>query len=227
MQHYRFLLFDADGTLFDFDRCEEEALKAALGAFSCPAGPEAVQLYHEINAGLWEQFNKGEIDRGALLGRRFVLLCDKLSLPADPDALNREYMNQLSHRAYLLDGAEAVLRTLAVRYRLFIITNGATFTQRGRFAASSITPLFEKIFISEEMGVQKPQKAFFDAVAKDISGFSPDKALVIGDSPSSDIAGAMAAGIDSCWYNPGGTALPGGLSCRYTVDRLSALLSFL
>lgn len=227
MKRYEFLLFDADGTLLDFDRCEEKALRDTLRHYKIPADTKTVHLYHQINAALWEQFNRGEIDRPYLLHRRFEQLCEQLGRQDDPAQMNRYYMQQLSCHADLLEDAAEVCNILSKKYKLYIITNGASLTQHGRFSVCPLTPLFQNLFISEDMGVQKPQKAYFDAVAAAIPGFAPDRALVIGDSLSSDILGANQAGLDCCWYNPQAAEKPASISCTYEIRRLRQLLEIL
>lgn len=227
LKSYDFLLFDADGTLLDFDLCEKKALEETLSHYGIAADRETLCQYHRINAALWEQFNRGEIDRPRLLYRRFAQLCQWLDRQEDPGQMNRFYMEQLSRHADLLEESAEVCNILSQKYKLYIITNGASLTQHGRFAVCPLTPLFQQIFISEDMGVQKPQKAYFDAVAAAIPQFDPALALVIGDSLSSDMLGAYNAGIDSCWYNPLGTENRSGVPCTYEIRRLRELLSLL
>ena len=227
MKPYQFLLFDADGTLLDFDLCEEKALRVTLEHYNMDGSDETVHAYHEFNAGLWERFNRGEVDRAFLLRDRFQQLIDYLGRDDDPAEVNRYYMEQLSCHADLLEESWEICNRLKEKYQLYIITNGASFTQHGRFAICPLTPLFQKIFISEDMGVQKPHKEYFDAVAADIEGFDPEKALVIGDSLSSDILGANNAGLDCVWYNPAALPLKEGVRCDYEIRRLRQLLAIL
>ncbi len=107
-----FLLFDADGTLLDFDRCEEKALRDTLLSFGIPDCQETLRSYHQINAALWERFNAGEIDRPYLLHRRFEQLCEQLGRQDDPALMNRYYMEQLSRHADLLEEAEEICNIL-------------------------------------------------------------------------------------------------------------------
>lgn len=227
MKSYHFLLFDADGTLLDFDLCEKKALKETLFFYGIPDNEETLHQYHQINAALWEEFNRGQISRPQLLYRRFAQLCHTLNVEKKPEEMNRFYMERLSGHADLLEESAEVCNVLSKKYSLYIITNGASLTQRGRFSICPLTPLFQGIFISEDMGVQKPQKEYFNAVAAAIPGFAPKQALVIGDSLSSDMLGAHNAGIDSCWYNPKGKENRSGVPCTYEIRRLRELLSIL
>lgn len=227
MKRYQFLLFDADGTLLDFDRCEEKALRDTLLFYGISDCSETIACYHQINAALWERFNCGEIDRPYLLRRRFEQLCEQLGCSEDPERMNRYYMEQLSQHADLLEESAEICNILRKKYKLYIITNGASLTQHGRFRVCPLTPLFENIFISEDMGVQKPQKAYFDAVAAAIPGFDSQQALVIGDSLSSDILGANHANLDCCWYNPKALSNHSDAFCTYEIRRLRDLLEIL
>ena len=116
MKQYQFLLFDADGTLLDFDRCEEKALRDTLLSFGIPDCQETLRSYHQINAALWERFNAGEIDRPYLLHRRFEQLCEQLGRQDDPALMNRYYMEQLSRHADLLEEAEEICNILYKKY---------------------------------------------------------------------------------------------------------------
>jgi 2-haloacid dehalogenase len=124
---------------------------------------------------------------------------------------------------FLIDGALETCRRLAAHASLYIITNGIKFVQERRFGASPLVPYFKDVFISEEMGAEKPHKAYFDEVARRIPDFAPQETLVVGDSLSSDIRGGMLAGIDTCWYNPAGKPLPEGICVNYCVRGLEEL----
>ena len=113
------------------------------------------------------------------------------------------------------------------KYRLFIITNGLKTTQDGRFAISPITKYFEKIFISEVIGWEKPSAEFFDFVANSIDGYNAEKTLVIGDSLTSDIKGAINSGLDCIWYNPKKKSVPDGWNITYNVSNYGEIYRIL
>lgn len=212
---YTTILFDADNTLFDFTRSEHDALQKCLIARNLPHGDDTVAVYSAINDKHWKMLERGEITREALRISRFTEFFAVINADCDPVVMADDYMLALSEQHVLIDGAEALCRELADKCRLYLITNGSTFIQTRRFSASPIYPLFEAIFISEALGVEKPQRAYFDAVAAQIPDFDPATTLVVGDSLTSDIRGGINAGLDTCWYNPKGKPHPADMPVIY------------
>ena len=224
---YEFLLFDADHTLFDFNKSEYFALKEALEFYSLPSTDDVIERYSVINVKYWKMLERGEIDKKSLMLARFVEFAREYGFEDKAAALSDLYMSNLAHEAHLFDGALEMVEKLSKKYRLFVITNGVKSTQDGRFGISPITKYFEKIFISEVIGAEKPSKVFFDAVAKGIEGFVPEKAIVIGDSLSSDIKGAINSSLDCIWYNPNGKEAPKDYNITYTVKSFNEILEIL
>lgn len=224
---YEFLLFDADHTLFDFKTGEYCALKEALEFYSLPNGDDVIERYSDINVKYWKMLERGEIDKKSLMLARFEEFAREYGFENKAEELSHLYMVNLAHQAQLFEGAVEMIEELSARYRLFIITNGVKSTQDGRFGISPITKYFEKIFISEVIGFEKPHREFFDAVEKEIDGFDKEKALVIGDSLSSDIKGAINSGIDCIWYNPQGKEAPDNWDITYTVKSFDEILGIL
>ena len=224
---YKFLLFDADHTLFDFNKSEYLALKSALEQLGCPSTDAHIERYSDINVKYWKMLERGEIDKVSLKLARFVEFGREFGFEDKAEALADLYMENLAHESHLFDGALELVEKLSKDYRLFIITNGVKSTQDGRFGVSPITKYFEKIFISEVIGAEKPSVEFFDAVANGIEGFERERALVIGDSLSSDIKGAINSKIDCIWYNPMKKSAPEGWDITYTVSNFYEILDIL
>lgn len=216
--HYTYVFLDLDNTLMDFDAAEDYAITKTLQEFSCPCTDLVKKTYTEINAALWEQFNKGLIEREALMVERFRLFFEKMDFPrVNAREVNESYKRNLGSRSDLIPGALEFCREMSRGTELYILTNGAVQVQRDRFSHSPLTQYVKDIFISELTGFQKPQKEYFDYVFERIPGFEKEKAIMIGDSPTSDIAGANNAGIVSCWYNPSGKEGVDGIYSDYTV----------
>ena len=224
---YEFLLFDADHTLFDFKKSEYFALKEALDFYSLPSTDDVIERYSVINVKYWKMLERGEIDKKSLMLARFVEFAQEYGFEERAEALSDLYMSNLAHEAHLFDGALEMVEELSKKYRLFIITNGVKSTQDGRFGLSPITKYFEKIFISEVIGFEKPAKEFFLAVENGIDGFNKEKTIVIGDSLSSDIKGAIDSKIDCIWYNPICKDAPAGWNITYTAHNFDEILEIL
>ena len=223
MPRYDFVLLDADRTLFDFDMAEDLALTAALTANGLPCTPETKAIYVEENHKAWTLFEEGKVTKTQLTALRFETFLQRIGCRGDGALLNQQYTADLSTRCIPLPGAEEVCRTLAKECSLFIVTNGIESVQKGRMSRCSFRNCFRAMFVSEELRFQKPQKEYFDAVAAAIPGFDPARAIVVGDSPASDILGANNAGLDSCWYNPKGATMPQGITATYTISSLEEL----
>ncbi len=224
---YHWLFFDADGTLFDYERAEISALAKSFARFGIAASEAYLEAYREINSGLWRALEKGEITPEALKTRRFELLFERLELSLSAQAFSPVYLEQLASCSELIDGAEALLKRLHASYRIAILTNGLKSVQRPRLANSAIREVVDALVISEEIGVAKPEPGFFDAAFT--AAGHPEKAevLMVGDNLASDILGAYRYGLDTCWYNPGGQPRPADIPITFEIRVLSELSSIL
>ncbi|MEJ5224382.1 MAG: YjjG family noncanonical pyrimidine nucleotidase [Anaerolineales bacterium] len=222
---YTWLLFDADDTLFDFPQAEADALRLTFEELGLPFHSGYTQIYKRCNQQVWEAFERGAVTAAELRTRRFALLFEEIRLPADPQTVSPVYLRNLSLGSRLLDGAETVIRALGGRYRLALVTNGLAEVQRPRLARSPLRDAFAHVFISEEIGAAKPHRDFFDHVFRALGNPPKSEVLLIGDSLTSDMAGGIGYGIDTCWYNPNGKTTD--LPVTYEVRRLQALAEML
>ena len=224
---YKWLLFDADDTLLDFKLGEHRAITATFGAFGLPTDDEVIETYSRINDNLWKMLERGEVTKDRLKVLRFTQFCEHYGFDCDGAALADAYVENLKKQTVLLDGAEDVCRALYGKYKMYIITNGIEAVQTARFGGCAVKEFFEKCYISDALGVAKPKKGFFDAVAADIEGFDKSQALVIGDSLTSDIKGGVEYGIDTCWLNPKGNEVPEGMNITYVIKDIRDILAIL
>ena len=197
-----FLLIDLDDTILDFQMAEAQAIRSTFAAFSVEPTRERCELYSRINLGFWKRLERGELTREQLIEGRFAALTEALGISGDALAWAQTYSKNLSQGAYFLPGAEAALERLAKKYRLFLASNGNAAVQEARLKKAKLCHFFEDIFISEQLGANKPSKAFFDQAFSRIPGFDKEKAMIVGDSLTSDILGGNNAGISTCWVNP-------------------------
>lgn len=232
MTQYRWLLMDADNTLFDFTAAEEFALTRTLVRFEVSPTPQIKAGYRAINSKLWADYDQGKISQDALGPKRFEILFKGMGYGGSLDEARQWsefFLDCLADCPTLMPGAETLCRRLSDRYILSLTTNGVSRVQRSRLKKSPLERYFgDRVFISGEMDCRKPEKAYFDKVLSTlgVSSRQRQKVLVIGDSLSSDIKGAFLSRLDSVWLrNPG--AKTGPVQPTYEVESLSQLAQLL
>lgn len=217
------VLLDLDDTILDFHKAEAAALSRTLREMGLEPREEILRRYSAINRRQWELLEEGRQTREETLTRRFEILFSEYGIAASgPEARDR-YEDNLAVGHYFMPGAEELLEALHGRYELYIVSNGTPKVQAGRIASAGIAPYFEKIFVSEELGAVKPSAAFFERSVGCVPGFERERALLVGDSLSSDIRGARNAGIRSCWFNHRGKAPRADIPADFEIRALSEL----
>ena len=227
MQCYQWLLFDADGTLFDYERAEATALEQAFGLIGVAFDPSHLPPYQRINQALWQAVESGEITPGVVKLRRFELLLEAIGVGGSAAALSAHYLECLAACSELIEDASEVLQALHGKYRIAILTNGLQVVQRGRLARSVIRDHIADIIISEEIGFAKPAKEYFNIALTRLGNPSVREVLMIGDGWASDIQGAVQYGIDACWYNPKKKSRPTSPKITREIASLRELLEWL
>ncbi len=227
MKKYKYLLFDVDGTLLDFDKAEQYALEYTFRHYDISLTYEINQRYEEINKKLWKDFENGLIDKKTVVYSRFVLLFKEFNIPVDGIAFEDDYQKALGQGYFVLPHTIEVLSALYQKYPLYVVTNGVSQTQYSRLEGTDIKKYFQNIFVSEDIGHQKPSKEYFDYCFKNIDKIDLSKTLIIGDSLSSDIQGGINAGIDTCWFNPNHLDKPEAMPINYEIHDLRELLQLL
>ena len=220
---YEILFLDLDDTILDFHKAERIAIGKTIRDFGVEPTEELLHRYHVINKWHWEQLEQGKLTRAEVLENRFGVLFEELGLEVDKTACARAYEKNLSIGHYFLPGAEEAVDALSKKYRLFLASNGTASVQKGRMTSANLYRFFEKVFVSQEIGYNKPSKAYFDACFSQILDFDPQKAIIVGDSLTSDILGGINAGIATCWVNP--NHLPGRPDIKpdYEIEALHQL----
>ena len=223
MQKYKVILFDIDDTLLDFPKSEREALCEAFMISGVELNEEMINTYQEINYKLWKALERKEITKDELMIRRFEDFSKFYGFEVDFVKVANDYLDCLGKKVYYIDGACELLNELYGKVKLYIVTNGLARVQNSRYKLTGFDKIFDGMFISEEVGANKPDAAFFEYVAEHIDGFEKEKTLIVGDSITSDIAGGINFGIDTCWFSPKNASAK--LSPTYIVDSLDKVLA--
>lgn len=225
---YKVILFDFDDTIVDFHDAEVHAYHYLMDQYDIPLKSRQYDQFKAINQAHWEAFQRGELTRQEVLSHRFVATFKAHNLGVDgveADITFREGLVQAPIK--YLPGVEEVVDQLGDERLLAIVTNGVENTQKRRLQKVSFNSLFKHIFISDELGVQKPKEAFFTKVFEALPEYKKEDFLIIGDSLTSDILGGQNAGIDTCWFNHRQQQNQTTIEPTYTIQNMNALHSIL
>lgn len=226
---YTTLLFDADGTLFDFEKAEDISLRSFYKVEKFPCSYERFyEVYERENGLLWKALEEGRVKASEINLKRFENTMKELSyFSRSAEEMSRQYIDELAKCDFLLKGADGLIEKISSLYEMYIITNGLWDVQRRRIGNSLIYKYFNGLIVSEKAGSAKPDRGIFDEAFK--TARNPDKknVLIIGDSLNADIRGGNLYGIDTCWFNPEKSENPGSIVPTYEIgsfDELSELL---
>lgn len=225
---YKHLLFDLDHTLLDFNRGEEVALTQFLEFMNVEDIQAFKDVYRPLNQGMWKDLEKGLITKKELINTRFSKTFAHFGREVDGHEMALCYQEFIGKQGQIFEGADRLLQELVeCGYQLYAATNGVTYIQENRLQNSPIQSYFTQVFISEQMGTQKPAADFYEKIAEQIGCLDMASFLMIGDSLTADIQGANNVGMDSVWYNPEQVSLTGPAQPTYTVSNYQQLLDIL
>ena len=223
------ILWDVDATLLDFHAAERTAILKLFRQFHLGECSDAMlQRYAKINRGYWERLEKGELTRDQVLVGRFQEFFEKegLDVSAAP-AFNEAYQQALGDTIVYCDDSYQIIDSLRGKVKQYVVSNGTIVAQEKKLRLSGLGALMDGIFLSEELGVEKPNKAFFDKIFEEIGDIDRDAMLIVGDSLTSDIRGGNNAGIRTCWYNPGHEVPIEGVHVDYEISDLHEVYDLL
>ncbi len=221
---YRVLLFDLDGTLFDYGRAEAAALQMTCTQSGIQYEQAYLDAYTKINSRIWKEYEQGLVSQAELKIKRFELFAETIGISLNARQFSERYLDNMSRQTQLIDGADTIISSLAELFQLVLITNGLTRVQRSRIAKSALAPFFEHIIISEDVGCSKPDSKIFDITFQQINNPLKQEVLLIGDSLTSDMTGGANYGIDTCWFNRKGQVNDIGIIPTYEIQSLPELL---
>jgi len=218
---YRAVLMDADDTIFDFAAGNRRAVNQMMDEIGYHH-PDRFDQYQEINHACWEALERGEMTQAELQVARWARFLERYGVERDAVQTADRFVEILGQQVILLPHAEEVMKFIASRMPVVILTNGITSVQKSRMAKSAVRDYIHDLVISQEVGIAKPNPGIF-RYALERLGVQSHEVIMIGDSATSDIKGANNAGIDACWYNPKGKSLPEGVHAKYVITDLKQI----
>lgn len=225
---YKVILFDFDDTLVDFHDAEVQAYAHLMRHYAVPSQLHDYHRFKEINQNHWEAFQRGEITKAEVLRHRFIETFATYGMTVDGQEADVVFRDGLARAPIKwLTGIIPMLKTLQSNYALAIVTNGVTDTQERRIARTDLHSMMDHIFISDKIGAQKPNVAFFEEVFKVFHQYDKKDFLIVGDSLTSDIQGGINSGIDTCWFNHCQLENKTSIQPTYTINHIEALKEIL
>lgn len=229
MRNFDVLLWDIDGTLLDFAAAESAAVKSLFREFHLgECSDEMVARYAAINKRWWESLERGEKTKPEILVGRFeeFFAGEGIDAALAPE-FNELYQIRLGDTVAFHDDSYGLVEGLRGKIPQYAVSNGTVTAQTRKLKNSGLDRLFDGVFLSEEIGYEKPAREFFDAVFAALGPVDRARTLIVGDSLTSDITGGVRAGIKTCWYNPSGSANETGPQPDYEIRNLSEILAML
>lgn len=216
----KIVLLDLDNTLIDFNECARHSIMNIFSELGFEYSENVFETFICENVKIWKRLEKGEITKADLRANRWNIILKKLGIDYDGTIIEEKFENGVAQGAYAVDGAYELLDYLYPKYELYIVSNGFRFVQESRLKIGDFRKYFKDIFLSEDIGIQKPAKEFFDYCFDKLSHPNKENVILIGDSLSADIIGGLNYGIDCIWFNKNGDKLPKSIEPTYIVDRL-------
>ena len=229
MSKYKYLLWDIDGTILNFEKAEKRAIRTLFEKFNLgECTDEMLSHYIEINKKYWKLLECGEMEKERILVERFMEFFEKEGIRTDvASEFNKAYQLALGDTIVFNDDALDIIKAQKKNYQIIIVTNGTAIAQKKELERSGLDKIADNIFISELVGYEKPSIHFFERVIAEVGIDDVSQAVIIGDSLTSDIQGGVNAGIDTCWYNPKEDVNDTNLKPTYIIKNLHELCEIL
>ncbi len=223
------LLWDIDGTLLDFGKAEAYGIRKCFEIFGLGAcTDEMLARYSKINRKYWEMLERGEITKPQVLRGRFEEFFAGEGIAFDRiDDLNTEYQIRLGDKVFFCPNALEAVTELKGKYRQYAVTNGTLLAQSRKLKESGLDKIFDGVFISDQIGFEKPSVEFFNKVQEQIGKFKSSEVMIIGDSLSSDMKGGNNVNILCCWYNPNGNENKSDIKIDHEIKDISEIFNIL
>jgi len=222
---YKYILWDIDGTVLNFIASERYAIHTLFKKYNIgECSDDMLKQYSDINVKYWQRMERNELTKAEILVGRFREFFEMIGADVTlAEKFNEEYQIVLGDYVEFVENAEEIILSQRGKYTLVAVTNGTKAAQERKLHLSGLDKIFDGIFISECVGVEKPNKAYFDYVFEKLGIIEKKEVLLIGDSLTSDMKGGYISGIDTCWFNPEHLPNTLGIPVTYEIDNFAKL----
>lgn len=219
---YKAVFIDVDDTLLNFEICCRAAFGKSFETFHLEYDDKIYLLFKEINDELWRKQKQGLLPIKDVLELRFKELFNASHIKVDPAAFESAFQEHLSNEYALEPGALDIIPFLHSNHSLYVTSNGILTMQRRRLESAGLLPYFSDLFVSDDIGHEKPSADFFTECLRRCQ-FKNNEVLIIGDSLEADIIGGAGCKVDTCWYNPHNRPNNIDVNVNYMINNLLEL----
>lgn len=223
----KIILIDLDNTLIDFNECARHSIIAAFNELGIPYTENVFETFICENVKIWKRLERGEITKPQLRANRWNIILEKLGIDYDGTIIEEMFENGVAKGAYAVDGAYELLEYLQGKYKLYIVSNGFRFVQESRLKIGNFDKYIDDVFVSEDTGIPKPAKEFFDYCFEKLKHPKKEEMILIGDSLTADISGGINYGLETIWFNKNNESLPENITPTYIVNTLQDIKTIL
>ena len=223
------ILWDVDGTLLDFLAAEKAAVQRLFREFGLgECTDEMVARYSAINESYWKRLERGEITKQqVLIGRYREFFAEVGVDPSLAEPFNARYQLALGDTVVYRDDSLTIVKALRGKVKQYVVSNGTIVAQTKKLERSGLGRWMNGIFLSEQLGAEKPNPAFFEKVFAALPDIPKEDMLIVGDSLTSDMKGGLMAGIPTCWYNPQSLPRPADMAIAFEIQNLQQVYDLL
>jgi YjjG family noncanonical pyrimidine nucleotidase len=221
------ILLDLDNTIIDFNECARHSIMDIFQDLGFHYDENVFDTFITENVKIWKRLELGEIDKLYLRANRWNIILGKLGIDYDGTIIEERFENGVAKGAYPVEYAYELLQYLYNKYDIYVVSNGFRFVQESRVKIGKFDKYFKELFLSEDIGIQKPDIRFFDYCYEKLGSPPKEELILIGDSLSADIKGGNNFGIDTIWFNKNNDPAPSDIIPTYTVEKLSQIKEIL
>ena len=223
----KIILIDLDNTIIDFNECARHSIMGIFEDLGFHYDENVFETFITENAKIWKRLERGEIDKPYLRANRWNIILGKLGIEYDGTIIEERFENGVAKGAYPVEYAYELLEYLYSKYDLYVVSNGFRFVQESRVKIGKFDKYFKELFLSEDIGIQKPDIRFFNYCYEKIGCPPKEDLILIGDSLSADIKGGNNFEIDTIWFNKNSDPESDTIKATYTVTHLKEIENLL
>ncbi len=223
----KIILIDLDNTIIDFNECARHSIMGIFEDLGFHYDENVFETFITENVKIWKRLERGEIDKPYLRANRWNIILGKLGIEYDGTIIEERFENGVAKGAYPVEYAYELLEYLYSKYDLYVVSNGFRFVQESRVKIGKFDKYFKELFLSEDIGIQKPDTRFFDYCYEKIDCPPKEELILIGDSLSADIQGGINFDIETIWFNKNNEPQNDTIKPTYTVNHLKEIENIL